>query len=87
MSLKKSKRKEKFKLPMVEVNVISLMDILTTMLFFLLVFASFANYSIVKSSALVKGDPSETNKPTFTLEVRMLSDKSAQVWLGSINKL
>lgn len=86
MPLKKSRRK-KNPLPQVEVNIISLMDILTTMLFFLLVFASFANYSVLKSTALVRGQPAAEDKPTFALEIRMKSKNLVQVWLGPIEGL
>ena len=86
MSLKATRRK-KYRLPQVEVNIISLMDILTTMLFFLLVFASFSNFSVLRSTALVQGTPSDSEKPTFTLEVRMKSKKFIQVWIGPIDGL
>jgi biopolymer transport protein ExbD len=85
--LRKNRRKKRFELPNGEVNVISLMDILTTMLFFLLVLASFANLSVVKSKSLVQGEPDEKPKPTFTLEIKVLDDKKAELFLGPIDKI
>ncbi len=85
--IRKGRRKKRFPLPQGEVNVISLMDILTTMLFFLLVLASFANLSVVKTKSLVQGSPEEDPKPTFALEVKIINDKSAEIFLGPIDKL
>ena len=85
--IRKGRRKKRFPLPQGEVNVISLMDILTTMLFFLLVLASFANLSVVKTKSLVQGSPEEDPKPTFALEVKIINDKAAEIFLGPIDKL
>ena len=85
--IRKGRRKKRFPLPQGEVNIISLMDILTTMLFFLLVLASFANLSVVKSKSLVQGEPDEEPKPTFALEIKMVNDKTAELFLGPIEKL
>lgn len=65
-----------------ELNVVSLMDIMTTMLFFLIIFASFGEFSVLKSSALSRGTPSQQPKATFTLKVTLDKENSAQVFLG-----
>jgi biopolymer transport protein ExbD len=70
-------------LPPEELNIVSLMDILTTMLFFLILFASFSNFAVLKGSSLVSSSaPSSDPKPVFTLKVHMKSEKSYEVWLG-----
>lgn len=86
--LRKKKKSNKHELPVVEVNVVSLMDILTTLLFFLLLVASFTKYSVVDATALPPSDSSETDKkPTFTLEIAFTDGKSASIWLGPVQKL
>jgi biopolymer transport protein ExbD len=70
-------------LPPEELNIVSLMDILTTMLFFLILFASFSNFAVLKGSSLVSSSAGPTDpKPVFTLKVHMKSEKSFEVWLG-----
>lgn len=82
------KRKEKHVLPTVEVNVVSLMDIITTLLFFLILIISFTNYSIVKGSALSLGRMTEEKpKPTFSLKITVRNSKSANVLIGPTSEL
>src|SRR3954470_21049184 len=69
-------------LPPEELNIVSLMDILTTMLFFLILFASFSNFAVLKGSSLVSSSTPGDPKPVFTLKVHMRSDKSYEIWLG-----
>lgn len=81
-------RRGKLGLPAAEVNVVSLMDILTTLLFFLLLVSSINEFSIVRATSLppAVGDASEP-KPTFALQVTVTGPNSANVFLGAIEKL
>jgi len=84
------KKIRKHPLPDAEVNVIPLMDILTTLLFFLIIVSSMANFSILKGSGLppVSSDNAPgKKKPVFTLQVVIKSSKFALVWLGPIKGL
>lgn len=69
-------------LPPEELNIVSLMDILTTMLFFLILFASFSNFAVLKGSALVSSSTPGDPKPVFTLKIHLKSEKNIEVWLG-----
>jgi hypothetical protein len=88
MSLKKVyRRKLQFSS---EINVVSLMDILTTLLFFLLLSVSFQQLSSLDSSGflsnkLIINNPD--NKPQFTLEVIFHSPQHASIWLGPLKGL
>jgi biopolymer transport protein ExbD len=73
-------------LPAGEMNVVSFMDVLTTLLFFLLLSASFTKYAAVPASgtptqlAPKQADP----KPQFALELVLHSPTEATVWLGPL---
>lgn len=88
MSLKRA-RVFKHKLPKGELNVVSLMDILTTLLFFLLLAASFTRLASLDASGFIsnKSFSDQGKKPTFTLEVIINDAKSASVWLGPLTGL
>lgn len=82
------KRKHKLKLPIVEVNIVSLMDIITTLLFFLILILGVTNYSILQASALSLGISSKKdNKPTFSLKVSLIHHRKAILHLGPIKGL
>jgi hypothetical protein len=87
MSLKKGLFKHK--LPQGELNVVSLMDILTTLLFFLLLAASFTRISALDASGFLsnKSFSESDKKPFFTLEVIVHDERSATVWLGPLTGL
>lgn len=79
------KRKFKLTLPAGEINVVSLMDILTTLLFFLLIVASFSRLSFLTGSGVVSQTGSssqEEMKPKFALQVIFNHHKSAFIWFG-----
>mgnify|MGYP001002259003 CR=1 FL=1 len=82
MALKR-KKSIKTELPSADINITSLMDILTTMLFFLILFISFADFSVLKGMALTMGTPTESEKkPTFTMKITVSQNNSAQLWIG-----
>lgn len=85
----RSKRSFKQNLPNGEMNVVSLMDILTTLLFFLLISASFANLAGLDSSGFLSSQSQaiRDSKPVFTLELILHGSKSATIWLGPVNEL
>jgi len=88
MSLKLSYRR---KLPFSgEINVVSLMDILTTLLFFLLLSVSFQQLSSLDTSGFLSNKLLVDNpdkKPQFTLEVIFHSPQQASIWLGPLKGL
>jgi biopolymer transport protein ExbD len=82
------KRRKSFQLPQVDVNVISLMDILTTLLFFLLLVASFTNFSSLKANAYKSVEGNATSdKPIFALQVSLLNKNSMQIELAPTHEL
>ncbi len=83
------KKKKKFVLPESEVNVVPLMDILTTMLFFLILMASTANFTIIKGSSTASGSSTTTaeEKPRFDLGILYKSPKRIEVFLGKTKGL
>lgn len=81
------KKKRKHGLPPVEVNIVSLMDILTTLLFFILMAMSFSNFSIMEAEALLAGKPSDQKKNVFALRVVINSPRYATIQLGPIEGL
>ncbi len=83
------KRSFKLELPQGELNIVSLMDVLTTLLFFLLVVASFTKLSVLGGAGVPSNavsDPADTT-PRFMLEVTLKSDQSAEVWLAPTAEL
>jgi biopolymer transport protein ExbD len=83
------KKKNKHRLPAAELNIISLMDILTTLLFFILMVMTFTKLSILGGSSLKSGVASEEDKDkqVFSLKVTIEGEKKATIFLGPINKL
>jgi hypothetical protein len=88
MSLKPARRR---RMPFAsEINVVSLMDILTTLLFFLLISASFQQLSSLDSSGFFSNKivvETPNKKPQFTLEVIFHSPTNASIWLGPLKGL
>ena len=87
--LRKSTR-FKQELPAGEMNVVSLMDILTTLLFFLLISASFTRLSGIDATGFLSNYMAVDNpnrQPTFTLQVAVLSDHKASILVGSLDGL
>ena len=76
------KKRVKHKLPDCEVNVTPLMDILTTLLFFIMMVMSMHRFSIIESTSLTAGEPSENPEPTFTMQITVQSMKELDVWIG-----
>ena len=78
------RRPFKLSLPPGELNVVSLMDILTTLLFFLLIVASFSRLSVVSGFGIpsLLAETEDDNRPRFVLEVILKSPTQALIWLG-----
>ncbi len=86
--LRKKALRNKHRLPIVEVNIVSLMDILTTLLFFLVFAANFNKFSIIEGKAFPKGTSSEEDKkPTFALDITIQGKTKARVYLSPVSKL
>lgn len=85
--MRPKKKRNKHSLPDEDLNITSLMDILTTLLFFILMVMSMQKFSVLESTSLTAGEESKDNKPTFTLQVTVHSEKFANIWLGPIDKL
>ena len=81
------KKKRRHGLPPEEVNIVSLLDILTTLLFFILMVMSFSNFSIMEAEALLAGKPSEQKKNIFALRVIIQNSTLATIQLGAIEGL
>ena len=59
------------------------MDVLTTLIFFIVMMASFNHLFALPSTPLSSGKPSQADqKPTFTLKIAVLSDHMAKLFLG-----
>ncbi len=86
--LRKDTRRKKHRIPLAEINVVSLMDILTTLLFFLILSANFVEFGAVqaKSSSPEVSTQSDP-KPVFALDITLKSPTSARIYLGPIAKL
>ncbi|MCK5884080.1 MAG: biopolymer transporter ExbD [Bacteriovoracaceae bacterium] len=70
-----------------EVNVVSLMDVLTTMLFFLILMASATNFTTINSESSLIGKDSDDKKQRFDLVVSYKSSRRASIILGRFNEL
>jgi biopolymer transport protein ExbD len=82
------KKKKKFTLPESEVNVVPLMDILTTMLFFLILMASTSNLSSLLAKSDILGSSEETDKkPKFDMAIMIKDAKKVSIHLSDISKL
>lgn len=78
----RQKKRRKTNVPPAEVNITSLMDILTTLLFFILMVTSLSNFSVLDISSLVAGDPEDKDKKVFALQVKFQGSKRAVIELG-----
>lgn len=86
MALKK--RKVRNELPTPEMNITSLMDVLTTLIFFIVMMAGFNQTFVLQATPLTSGKPTNTEqKPVFTLKVAVLSETTARLWLGPVEGL
>lgn len=82
------KKKNKHQLPDGDVNVTSLMDILTTLLFFILMVMSLQNFSVMESTSLLSTESdSEDNKPVFTLQITISDEKNGSIFVGPTAEL
>ena len=70
-----------------EVNVVSLMDVLTTMLFFLILMASATNFATLNSESTLIGKDSDDKKQRFDLVVSYKSSRRASIILGQFDEL
>lgn len=85
MLLRKN-RKNKHRLPTSEVNVVSLLDIMTTLLFFIILIMSFSKFSVVNAFYSPAANVQE-NEKIFSLEVKFINTLEAKISLGPTNKL
>ncbi|MBL7663489.1 MAG: biopolymer transporter ExbD [Bacteriovoracaceae bacterium] len=81
------KKKNKHPLPEVELNITSLMDILTTLLFFILMVMTFSNLSILKGTSQKSGTEMDDKKKLFALKIEIENDKKAEIFLGPLTEL
>src|SRR5438874_2353928 len=70
-------------LPGNEINIVPLIDILTTILFFLIVAAGFAHFSVVPGESAAPGS-SQDGHPQFSLQVMMPTAGKLNVWVGPL---
>lgn len=88
MLLKKKRNTFKHPLPPMEINVVSLMDILTTLLFFLLLIATFSKLAIVPGHALSQqAAGTENSGDSFLLQVVFAKPEAAFLLLGPVQNL
>lgn len=81
------KKKNKHPLPDGEVNVTSLMDIMTTLLFFILMVLSFNKITIIDAFAPQAEVASEDKKKVFTLRVSYPESGKVEINLGPLDEL
>lgn len=81
------KKKNKHPLPEGEVNVTSLMDIMTTLLFFILMVLSFNKITIIDAFAPQSGAVSDEKKKVFTLTVSYPESGKVEINLGPLDEL
>lgn len=81
------KKKNKHPLPDGEVNVTSLMDIMTTLLFFILMVLSFNKVTIIDAFAPQSGAVSDDKKKVFTLKVTYPEKGKVEIILGPLDEL
>ncbi len=80
------KRRRKHSLPIVDVNVVPLMDILTTMLFFLVVMAGLSKFSVLFGGSDLPGIAEEQDKkPKFAMELTIPDNKQMTIRIGALN--
>lgn len=81
-------KKKRFELPINDVNVVPLMDILTTMLFFLVLMASISKFSSLSADAEISNMiSSDEKKPRFELAMWSKSGRNIELRLSPIKKL
>jgi biopolymer transport protein ExbD len=80
-------KKRKHVLPDGDINITSLMDILTTLLFFIMMVMSLQKFSVIDSTSLTATEPSKDPKPTFALQLTILSPEELSLWIGPIKGL
>ena len=82
----RKKRSFKINLPAGELNIISLMDVLTTLLFFLLIAAAASNFSIISGYGVPANLPSgkEDNTPKFMMEIMVQPANETTIWIAPI---
>lgn len=85
--MQRNKRLGKYKnrMPSGEINVVSLMDILTTLLFFMIIMMGVNEFSIIETEIQGPGEPSKQN--SFSLQVILEYDTKAIVHVGSLKDL
>lgn len=81
------KKRRKHRLPIMEVNIVTMMDMITTLLFFLILMG-FSHYFILPANPLKASDRAkELDKPIFTLSVTAKAQKEVLILLGPIKGL
>lgn len=84
----KYQRMRKIQLPNGELNITSLMDILTTLIFFIVLLAGFNRFFDIPANPLSMGSTASTEKKaTFTLEVTVERPTELKIYLGPVNGL
>jgi biopolymer transport protein ExbD len=81
------KRKNKHPLPDSNVNVTSLMDIMTTLLFFILMVLTFNKLTIIDAFAPQSGAASDDKKKVFTLQIAFPQEGKVEIQLGPLEEL
>jgi biopolymer transport protein ExbD len=81
------KKMRKIHLPTGELNIVSLMDVMTTLIFFIIMMAGFGDFFSIPANPLEMGTPQKEKKPVFTLKVTVMSDQKIAVWVGPIKDL
>lgn len=81
------RKMRKINLPHGELNIVSLMDVLTTLIFFIIMMAGFGDFFSIPANPLEMGIPPKEKTPTFTLKVTAMSDNKISIWLGPVKDL
>lgn len=81
------KRKRNVLIEQGEVNVVPLMDVLTTMLFFLILMASSANFTALLGKSDEVGAESTDKKQRFDLVIALESNRKAKIYFGNFYQL
>jgi hypothetical protein len=77
----------KIQLPMGELNIVSLLDVLTTLIFFIIMMAGFGDFFSIPTNPLEMGTPPKEKKPVFALKVTIMNAEKIAVWLGPVKDL
>lgn len=81
------KKMRKINLPMGELNIVSLMDVLTTLIFFIIMMAGFGDFFSIPTNPLEMGTPPKEKKPVFALKVTVMNEQKIAIWLGPVKDL